>query len=97
MRSKTTPPPLPAQAKRPPPTSTVPPQAKGPPPTSTVPPQNRSRFRVAIKMSALDPTRLVVRRVADGVALPPGTSEGWLETSESTTLHAAQMNGKSAR
>jgi hypothetical protein len=48
-------------------------------------------------MSALDPTRLVVRRLEDGMALPAGTSEGWLETSESTNLRAAHANGKSVR
>jgi hypothetical protein len=83
MRSKTTPPPLPVQAKRPIPTSTA--------------PQSGKRFRVSIKMSALDPTRLVVRRLEDGMALPPGTSEGWLEASELTNLHAAHANGKSVR
>jgi hypothetical protein len=84
VKTKTTPPPLPAQAKR-------------PASTSSAPPQNRSRLRVSIKTSALDPTRLVVRRLADGMPLPAGTSEGWLETSESTSLVAAQMNGKSVR
>jgi hypothetical protein len=83
-KSKTTPPPLPQQVKR-------------PAPTSTAPPQSRLRFRVSIKTSALDPTRLVVRRLEDGMAVPAGTSEGWLETSESTNLRAAQTNGKSVR
>jgi hypothetical protein len=84
VRSKTTPPPLPPHAKR-------------PAPTSTAPPQNRLRVRVSIKTSALDPTRLVVRRLEDGMSLPAGTSEGWLETSESTSLGAARANGKSVR
>lgn len=84
VKSKTTPPPLPAQTKR-------------PAPTSTAPPQNRARCRVSIKTSALDPTRLVVRRLEEGMALPAGTSEGWLETSESTKVGAAQANGKSLR
>ena len=84
VRSKTTPPPLPPQAKR-------------PASTSPAPPQNRLRFRVSIKMSALDPTRLVVRRLEDGVPLPAGTSEGWLETAEAMKHPAAQTNGKSVR
>jgi hypothetical protein len=52
------------------------------------------RFRVSIKASVLDPTLLVVRRLEDGMALPAGTSEGWLE---STSGGAGQMNGKSVR
>ena len=83
-KAKTTPPPLPSQPKR-----TTPP--------TTTPPEKRSRFRVSIKASVLDPTLLVVRRLEDGKALPAGTSEGWLETQEPTNVEPAHTNGKSVR
>jgi hypothetical protein len=81
IRAKTTPPPLPQKASRP------------ASPEST-PPEGRARFRVSIKTSTLDPTLLVVRRLEDGMALPAGTREGWLE---STSFDAAHVNGKSVR
>jgi hypothetical protein len=95
MRAKT-PPPLSSKTTPPP----LPPQPSRPPPAVTTPPQGRLRIRVSIKTSVLDPTLLVVRRLEDGKALPAGTSEGWLETTESTSVDAAQVprtNGKSAR
>jgi hypothetical protein len=84
VRSKTVPPPLPAQTKR-----TAPP--------ATAPPVTRSRFRVSIKASVLDPTLLVVRRLEEGKALPAGAVEGWLESAESDNIGAAHTNGKSVR
>lgn len=82
--SKTTPPPLPPQAKR---------TAH----TERAPAEGRSRFRVSIKASVLDPALLVVRRLEDGKALPAGTTEGWLESSEWANVEAAHPNGKSVR
>ena len=94
MRAKTPPPPLPSKTTPPP----LPSQASRPPPMVTTPPQGRLRIRVSVKTSVLDPTLLVVRRLEEGKALPNGTSEGWLETTESTNVDTAQvphMNGKS--
>jgi hypothetical protein len=60
----------------------------------SAPPSGRRRFRVAIKPSTLDPTLLVVRRLEEGMALPPGSHEGWIESSHVEVAHA---NGKSAQ
>jgi hypothetical protein len=81
MRAKTSPPPLMSKASR-------------PAPTESTPPEGRTRYRVSIKTSALDPTLLVVRRLEEGMSLPVGTREGWLE---STNIVAAHANGKSVR
>ena len=83
MKPKTAPPPLP--------------QAKRPAPTSTAPAGSQRRFRVSIKTSVLDPSLLVVRRLEEGMELPAGASEGWLEMSAPTNVDEADANRKSVR
>jgi hypothetical protein len=88
MKPKAGPPPLPAQVIR----HAAP---------ATEPSENRSRVRVSVKTSVRDPNLLVVRRLDEGKALPPGTREGWLVMPESTNVdaapHSGLSNGKSVR
>jgi hypothetical protein len=55
------------------------------------------RIRVSVKTSVRDPNLLVVRPLAEGRPLPPGTREGTLVLSEEQTEDARNhANGSAA-